>query len=62
MDAEVERTLDDGFTQGVAHENSDGIITREEERLSAFRGRRALENSVAAPDALADLDRASGDG
>ena len=60
-DADMERALDDGFTQGVAHANSDGIITREE-RLRAFRGRRAQENSAAAPDALADLDRASGDG
>ena len=47
-DEDTERSLEEGFAQGVAQAMADGIITRdEEERLRAFRDRLALENSAA---------------
>ena len=54
---DIDRALEEGFRQGVAQAMSDGIITRdEEERLRTFRDRLALENSVADPNSLAELD------
>ena len=59
---DIERALEEGFRQGVAHAMSDGIITRdEEERLRAFRDRLALGNSAADPNSLAELNRAGVD-
>ena len=55
---DIDRALEEGFRQGVAHAMSDGILTRdEEERLRTFRDRLALENSPADQGALAELDR-----
>ena len=59
---DIDRALEEGFRQGVAHAMSDGILTRdEEERLRTFRDRLALENSPADQGALAELDRAGAD-
>ena len=58
---DIERALEEGWKQGVAHAMSDCIITREEERLRAFRDHLALEDSDADPKLLANLDRASTD-
>ena len=59
---DIERSLEEGFAQGVAQAMADGIITRDEEqRLCAFRDRLALENSAADQGALAELDRAGTD-
>ena len=61
-DEDIERSLEEGFRQGVAHAMSDGILTRdEEERLRAFRDRLALEDNAAGQDAIWDLERASGE-
>ena len=60
-DEDIERSLEEGFRQGVAHAMSDGILTRdEEERLRAFRDRLALESGAADQGLLAELDRAGG--
>ena len=54
---DIDRALEEGFRQGVAHAMSDGIITRdEEERLRAFRDRLALETSAADQGTLARLN------
>ena len=59
---DIDRALEEGFRQGVAHAMSDGILTRdEEERLRTFRDRLALENSAADPNSLAELDLAGAD-
>ena len=59
---DIDRALEEGFRQGVAHAMSDGILTRdEEERLRAFRDRLALETSAADQGALDELDRAGAD-
>ena len=61
-DEDIERSLEEGFRQGVAHAMSDGILTRdEEERLRAFRDRLALESGAADQGLLAELDRAGAD-
>ncbi len=59
---DIDRALEEGFRQEVAHAMSDGILTHdEEERLRTFRDRLALENSAADPNSLAELDRAGAD-
>ena len=59
---DIDRALDEGFRQGVAHAMTDGIISRqEEERLQTFRDNLALEDSAADSKTLATLDRASSD-
>ena len=59
---DIDRALEEGFRQGVAHAMSDGILTRdEEERLRTFRDRLVLENSAADPNSLAELDLAGAD-
>ena len=60
-DEDIERALEEGWKQAVAHAMSDGIISREEEeRLRAFRDHLALEDNAADADAIWDLDQASG--
>ena len=60
-DEDIERALEEGWKQGVAHAMSDGIISREEEeRLRAFRDHLTLEDNAADADAIWDLDQASG--
>ena len=58
---DIERALEEGWNQGVAHTMADGIICREEEeRLRAFRDHLTLEDNAADADATWDLDQASG--
>ena len=60
-DEDIERALEKGWKQGVAHAMADGIISREEEeRLRAFRDHLTLEDNAADADAIWDLDQASG--
>ena len=59
---DIDRALKEGFSQGVAHAMSDGIISRqEEEQLRAFRDSLALGDQTADPKDLGALDRASTD-
>ena len=59
---DIERALEEGWKQGVAHAIADGIISRqEEEQLRAFRDSLALEDQTADPKDLGTLDRASTD-
>ena len=59
---DIDRALEEGFRQGVAHAMSDGILThQEDERLRTFRDRLALEDSTGDSKTLATLDRASSD-
>ena len=60
-DEDIERALEEGWNQGVAHAMAYGIISREEEeRLRAFRDHLTLEDNAADADAIWDLDQASG--
>ena len=53
--------MEAGFVRGVAQALTDGIITREEEEhLRAFRDHLALPDNAADPDAIWDLEQASG--
>ena len=58
---DIDRALEEGFRQAVAQAMSDGILTRQEERLRTFRDNLALENASADSKTLATLDRASSD-
>ena len=57
-DHDIEQALEQGFTRGVAQAMSDGIMTREDERLRAFRDHLALEDNAAGQDAIWNLEQA----